>query len=100
MMTFEHAQTVLSLCMHGILHLERYDAEERSTLSQLLDGEGLRAVSSCTDPVQFDQFAEHKLRLTQGRGVVWAASALPAGEDAARSRGTCRVADGRSQGSD
>ncbi|MFK7969518.1 MAG: hypothetical protein AB8F95_04080 [Bacteroidia bacterium] len=64
MIGYEKAKAVFSICKHGVLHCEFYDADEKSqALAFFQENEFMELPDRCYDPVGFDDFDGRRILL-------------------------------------
>ncbi len=63
LMSYVQSDFVVSICKHGILHLEFYDMEERQAMMAFFRAKGFREWKECADPIPFDELIDRQFPL-------------------------------------
>ena len=65
MLSFPNYKTILSICQHGVVHVESYDQTELNDLLDFYKALGFKPIAECYDPVDFDDFEGRELMVSE-----------------------------------
>lgn len=61
--SFNNSSTIISICKYGVLHFEYYKLDEKNRIEDFLKNKLFVEITSCSDPVLFDNFEGRVLKI-------------------------------------
>ncbi len=62
--SYPNSNTIISICRYGVLHFEFFDKKEKNKILNLSSLMKFKEVTTCYDPIDFDEFEGRKLKIS------------------------------------